>query len=152
MARSMMKRGLAEGLSLPQIEIYEPSKPDEIEKKEITATVTKEPEEKQEIIASEKPINEETDHIEEEKQSKRGRKPGVPNKTKKEPERAEEQEKKIDTTRQGLPNGWKRNSFVFNEENLELVKCYAFDNKMKEKDVINQALNEFFDRHPVRKR
>lgn len=155
MARSLKKRGLAEGLMLPTIQAYEQNepieeaKPDKKEIQQQEQTVIND----NHVIESEEDIEPKKEEPEEKQQSKRGRKPGSQNKPKQEIEDYQEKsEKKTDTTRIGLPVGWKRNSFVFNEENLELVKCFAFENRIKEKDVINQALNEFFERHPVKKR
>lgn len=153
MARSMQKRGLAEGLTLPSVEEYIPEEisldaPEQ--PKESVSEADMKPE-KTEAETMPDMVADKSGEIPEKQPSRRGRKPGSLNKPKAEPEKQEtEKEKYAESTRVGLAKGWKRNTFVFHEDNLELLRCYAFENRMKEKDVINQALNEFFERHPVK--
>ena len=53
--------------------------------------------------------------------------------------------KTIDTKRAGLQPGWTRASFIIGEENLQKIKAVAFWERRGIKDVLDEALRQYFE-------
>lgn len=71
---------------------------------------------------------------------------GVPEKK---PPEAEEKSK---TTREGLPGGWTRATFIVREELLEKIKDLAYWERLQIKEVVNDALENHVKGKRIKKR
>ncbi len=56
------------------------------------------------------------------------------------------------TKSRGLSDGWTRATFIMKEENLEKLKDLAYWERLQIKEVMNNILNEYFDRKVVQQR
>ncbi len=56
------------------------------------------------------------------------------------------------TSSNGLSEGWIRATFIMREDNLEKVKDFAYWERLQIKEVIDEALENYFEDKKVRKR
>lgn len=56
------------------------------------------------------------------------------------------------TSSNGLSDGWIRATFIMREDNLEKVKDFAYWERLQIKEVIDEALENYFEDKKVRKR
>ena len=48
------------------------------------------------------------------------------------------------TTKQGLNEGWSRASFIIRDEHLAKINALAYRKNRQKKDIIEEALTEYF--------
>jgi hypothetical protein len=56
------------------------------------------------------------------------------------------------TSSNGLSDGWVRATFIMREDNLEKVKDFAYWERLQIKEVIDEALENYFSEKKIRKR
>jgi len=56
------------------------------------------------------------------------------------------------STHKGLDDGWTRATFIMSETYLDKIKDYAYWERLQIKEVLNEALDNFFEDKKVRKR
>lgn len=64
----------------------------------------------------------------------------------------DKQSKQSNSTSKGLPKGWTRATFIVKEDKLDKVKDYAYWERLQVKEVLDLALDEFFEGKRVRGR
>ncbi len=48
----------------------------------------------------------------------------------------------------GLRDGWTRSTFIVKEETVEILKRYAYTQRLTLKEVIEEAFDQYIDRFP----